>query len=120
MRLLLPGPVWELLLAVFSAFALTTVFVRDWENTTAAYVVYAVSTYALTVITARLTLLFCSGRRRLREHETYRRYRADSELRMRVSIRISLAVTLPGFCSRSIKPMSGRAVSERLHTSAGQ
>lgn len=94
MRLLLPGPVWELLLAVFSAFALTTVFVRGWENTAVAYVVYAVSTYALTVVTARLTLLFLGGRRRLHEHEAYRRYRADPELRAKVSIRLSLAVTL--------------------------
>lgn len=92
-------PVWlTLLLTVFSAGALTAVFLKGWEDTVAAYVVYVLSFYALTVLCAFCTVVLPKRYRQIRErlysNRFSRRFLTDRFFRTTVSLYLSLGINL--------------------------
>lgn len=97
-RLLFP-PVWLLaLLTVFSAAALPLVFLRDLDETPAAYAVYAVAFYTVCAGTAFCAVELPKRRRQLREqlyaNPLARRYFEDAAFKTHVKLYAALAANL--------------------------
>lgn len=98
LKLLFP-PIWLiLLLTVFSAGALTAVFVNGWETTPIAYAVYVIAFYALSVVCLACFTAFPEYCRSLREkvygNRYANRYLTEPAFKTHVSLYISLAVNL--------------------------
>lgn len=97
-KLLFP-PVWLMvLLAVFSTASLVLIFVRGWEMTAAAYGVYLLSAYSLSVVT-----IFCIRvlpkqwrifRQKIYSTALGSRYMTDRAFRTNISLHLSLAISL--------------------------
>ncbi|MBQ6696394.1 MAG: hypothetical protein IJN16_06800 [Lachnospiraceae bacterium] len=97
-KLLFP-PFWVVMvLTVISTVALVAIFVKDWENTPIAYLVYVVSFYALTVI-----CLICwkvipgyyrSINGKVNEYEYANRYLTDAGFKTHVNLYCSLVFNL--------------------------
>lgn len=97
-KLLFP-PVWVMIaLTVISAAALVTVFVKGWEESIAAYIVYVLSFYTLCVVTVFLSLVLPKKYRAIRqkvyENPFGNRYMTDKAFRTKVSLYISLGINL--------------------------
>ena len=97
-RLLFP-PVWLVgILTVFSAAALTYIFINGMERKPPAYPVYALAFYTLCVVTVFcVTVLprkLAGLRRKLYEHPLGKRYMTDRVFRTKVSLHLALAVNL--------------------------
>lgn len=96
---LLTPPVWLMIVLVLvSAAALVAVFLKGWEETVLAYVIYVLSFYALTV-----TVFYCVGvfpeRYRTVRQKVYNtkfggRYLTDVVFKTHVSLYRSLAINL--------------------------
>lgn len=97
-KLLFP-PIWLIfLLTIVSAVALIVVFLNGLENHLIAYVVYPISAYAVTVLTAFFIMTFPGWYRDLKQsfynHPYGYKYMTDRGYRVRVSLYISLTVNL--------------------------
>lgn len=92
-------PVWLiLLLAVFSAAALTTVFVKGWDTSPIAYAVYVIAFYTLSVFCLACWKTFPGYYRSVREkvydNRYANRYLTDPAFKTHVSLYTSLTVNL--------------------------
>lgn len=98
-RKLLFPPVWLLvILTLFSAAALTAVFIKGWEQSAIAYMVYVLAFYTLSVVS-----VFCCRvlpeqlgqiRQNFRSTSLGSRYTQDPAFRMRSSLNLSLCINL--------------------------
>lgn len=92
-------PVWLMIfLTVISAVGLTAVFVKGWEESPVAYVIYVLSFYTLSVL-----CVFCwkvlpgkyqEIRRKIYENPLGNRYMTDAAFKVRVSLFTSLGINL--------------------------
>ena len=93
-RLLRP-PIWVMaILTAVSACALTAIFVCGWEQTIPAYLCYVLAAYTLTVICIFCALALPGRYRRLRQRLQGTRYFSDRAFRMRISLHLSLGISL--------------------------
>ena len=97
-KLLFP-PIWIMVvLTVMSTVALVTVFVKGWENTVIAYIVYVLSFYTLCVVSIFLVKVlprrYRAIRQKIYENPFGNRYMTDKVYRAKVSLYISLCVNL--------------------------
>lgn len=92
-RLLRPSRVLAAVLTVVSTVCLVLIFVKGWEHTLFAYMVYPLSAYCAGVVTYAAGKAFQWGKQRLHENQHYRRYATDLHFKAEVSLYFSLAVT---------------------------
>jgi len=97
-KLLFP-PVWLLLILTVSCAALlTAVFVKGWEQSVIAYVVYVLSFYTLTVVTCFFVMVlpkkYHQIKKKIYANPLGNRYMTDKVFRTRVSLYLSLTVSL--------------------------
>ena len=97
-KLLFP-PIWVMiLLTIISTVALVTVFIKGWEQTMIAYIIYALSAYTLCVVTILLVRVvpkrYHAIRQKIYENPFGNRYMTDKAFRTKVSLYISLGVKL--------------------------
>lgn len=97
-KLLFP-PVWLMvLLTAISAIGLTTVFIKGWEQTVFAYAVYVLSFYTLSVVTVFCIMVlpkqYGTIKKRIYDNPLGNRYMTDRVFRTKVSLSISLAVSM--------------------------
>ena len=97
-KLLFP-PIWLIvLLSVMSAALLVTVFVKGWEQSLIAYFVYVLAFYSLSVVSVCCVAGFPEKYRRLcgSVYATSfgSRYMTDSLFRTKISLYLSLGVSL--------------------------
>lgn len=98
-RKLLFPPVWVLvLLTIASAAALIMVFLKGWELTVIAYLVYVLAFYTLMVVCIFLAMVLPKQigriRRTIYENPLGSRYMTDRDFRSRVSLCLSLGINL--------------------------
>lgn len=97
-KLLFP-PLWVMaVLVLLSAALLTLVFVKGWEQSVTAYVVYVLAFYTLSVV-----CIFCCTvlpkqhsriKQRIYDHPLASRYLTDRAFRTQISLYISLTVSM--------------------------
>ncbi|MBQ7875270.1 MAG: hypothetical protein IJ306_08975 [Oscillospiraceae bacterium] len=97
-KILFP-PIWfVILLSLASAAALIFVFIKGLEEHPAAYAIYAVSAYALTVFCALLAVViprqYKKAKNKIYAHPFGNRYMTDAAYKVRVSLYISLGLNL--------------------------
>lgn len=97
-KLLFP-PLWVMiLLTVFSAGALVTVFMRGWEATVIAYITYVIAFYTLCTVTVFLVTVlpgrYRAIRRKIYDNPLGNRYMTDRAFRTKVWLYISLSINL--------------------------
>ncbi|MBQ3533380.1 MAG: hypothetical protein IJA51_06750 [Oscillospiraceae bacterium] len=92
-RLLRPSRVLAAVLTVVSTVCLVLIFVKGWEHTLFAYMVYPLSAYCAGVVAYAAGKAFQWGKQRLHENRHYRRYATDLHFKAEVSLYFSLAVT---------------------------
>ena len=97
-KLLFP-PIWLLaLLTAASAFLLTMVFVRGWEESAAAYAIYVLSFYTLCIVTIFCARVLPSKYREIRArvyaNPLGKRYLTDRAFRTQISLYRSLGINL--------------------------
>lgn len=97
-KLLFP-PIWLMvLLTVASAVLLTMVFVRGWDQQVIAYFVYVLAFYTLTVVTVFCIMVLPKQYGRIKEkiygNPFGNRYMTDSAFRTKISLYLSLAISL--------------------------
>jgi len=95
--LFIPG--WIMLLLTFlSTVALIVVFVKGWEESTVAYVVYVLSAYTLTTVCIFLAETLPGHYKTLRqkfyEHPYGYKYMTDIGYKVRVSLYLALGINL--------------------------
>lgn len=93
-RLLRPGAVWALLLAVLAAASLVFVFTREWHGTPFAYAAYGFSAYATVILVIGIPDVVNKMKALIYANRYGRRYMADLSFRTRTSLHISLAFNL--------------------------
>jgi len=96
LKLLFP-PVWLiLLLTVFSAAALTAVFVKGWDTSPIAYAVYVIAFYTLSVFCLACWKTFPgyykSVRGKIYDNRYANRYLTDPAFKTHVSLHTSLVI----------------------------
>lgn len=96
---LLYPPIWAMLiLSVISAGSLTAVFVKGWDTSAVAYIVYVVSFYTLTVLciffAAVLPKRYKEIKQRIYNHPIGGKYMTDAAFRTHVSLYMSLGINL--------------------------
>lgn len=97
-KLLFP-PVWVMvLLTMISTVALVAIFVKGWETTVVAYIVYAFSFYTLCVVSILLVRVlpgkYRAIRQRIYDNPLGNRYMTDKAFRTKVSLYISFGINL--------------------------
>lgn len=97
-KLLFP-PLWAIiLLSLGSAAALVTVFVKGFDDHPAAYAIYTLSTYALTVLciflVQTLPAYYKKTKQKIYAHPLGNRYMTDAAFKVQVSLYISLTINL--------------------------
>ena len=97
-KLLFP-PVWLMvLLTIASTVLLTTVFVKGWDQTAIAYVVYVLSFYTLSVVTLFCVMVLPKQYHKIKQkiyaHPMGHRYVTDRAFRTKISLYLSLEINL--------------------------
>jgi hypothetical protein len=97
-KLLFP-PIWLLLiLTVISAAALVMVFLKGWEQTVVAYLVYALAFYTLSVVTVFMVMVLPGQygvmKQKIYDNPLGNRYMTDRKFRAKVSLYLSLGINL--------------------------
>ena len=97
-RMLFP-PIWLMaILTVLSAILLTFVFVRGWEQKAIAYVTYLLAFYTLTVVSLFCALVLPKQYQQIKakiySNPLARRYLTDRAFRTKISLRLSLGISL--------------------------
>lgn len=92
-------PLWlMILLTIISVVGLAAVFIKGWENTPVAYVVYVLSFYTLCVLCVYFSMMFPKTFRDLRQkvydHPLGNRYMTDTAFKVRISLFTSLGINL--------------------------
>ncbi len=92
-------PLWQVIfLTVISTVALVTVFVKGWELTPIAYVIYVVSFYTLTVVCLAcwktVPGYYRSVKRKVYDNKFAKRYLTDVAFKTHVSLYRSLLINL--------------------------
>ena len=86
------------ILSVISAAVLTLVFVKGWEETAVAYVVYVLSAYTLSVITVYCVMVLPKRYRQIKQkiydNPLGNRYLTDRAFRTKISLHLSLGINL--------------------------
>lgn len=93
-RIMRPTAAVLILLAFFSAAALTCIFARGWEKTAFAYVTYPISAYTLAAAVLRGVAPAKRGRDLCRNSEFVSRFRTDVALRAKMSLCVPLFFSL--------------------------
>ena len=98
-RKLLFPPVWLMvILVIISAVALTLIFVRGMEAHMAAYPVYILAFYTLTVVTIFCAMVlpkrYGAIKQKIYGHPLGSRYMTDSIFRTKISLHVSLGISL--------------------------
>lgn len=97
-RILYP-PVWlMILLAAASGVLLPMIFLKGWEESPVAYVVYVLAFYTVTVLCIFCTMIVPKWYRGIRQtlyaNSFGNRYMTDAAFKVQVSLHISLAINL--------------------------
>ena len=97
-KLLFP-PVWVMaLLTVLSAAALIAVFLKGWDATPIAYIVYVLAVYTLSVVTVFCAMVlpkqYQQIRQKILKHPLGNRYMTDKLFRTKISLNLSLGINL--------------------------
>ena len=97
-KLLFP-PIWVMvLLTVVSAAALVAIFINSWEETVAAYITYVLAFYTLSVVTVFCAMVLPKQYRQIKQkiydNPWGNRYMTDRAFRTKVSLYISLTVSM--------------------------
>lgn len=97
-KLLFP-PIWVMvILVIISAAALITVFVNGWAETVAAYMIFALSFYTLSVVTLFCVMVLPKQYRHIKQriyaNPLGNRYMTDRAFRTEVSLYLSLGISL--------------------------
>lgn len=97
-KLLFP-PVWAMvLLTVASAALLITVFVKGWEESPIAYGCYVLAFYTLCVVTVFCVMVlpkqYGKIKKKIYDHPLGNRYMTDRAFRTKVSLYLSLGISL--------------------------
>lgn len=97
-KLLFP-PLWlMLLLSVLCTASLISVFLKGWDSSPGAYVVYVLSFYTLTVICIFLGLVlpryYRTIRQKIYDNKYGNRYMTDAAFKIHVSLWLSLGINL--------------------------
>ena len=97
-KLLFP-PVWAMtVLTIISTVALVAVFVKGWELSVAAYMIYALSAYTLCAVTVFLVRVlpkrYRAIRQKIYDNPFGNRYMTDKVFRTKVSLYISFGINL--------------------------
>ena len=92
-------PVWlTVMLTILSTVVLIGVFLKGWEQTIIAYIIYALSAYTLCVVTILLVRVvpkrYRAIRQKIYDHPLGNRYITDKAFRTKVSLHISLGINL--------------------------
>lgn len=93
-RLLSPNIVIRIVLELFSAAALIYVFLYGDENSPAAYAIYLISAYAMTVFTISAVNIIRKAKRRVLENPYASVYASDRELRAVISLSVSTLMNI--------------------------
>ncbi len=98
-RKLLFPPIWLIIiLTVISAVALVAVFVKGWEVSPIAYVIYVVSFYALTVVCflcwKTIPGYYKSAKGKVYDNKYANRYLTDVAFKTQITLYCSLAINL--------------------------
>ncbi len=93
-RVLYPNALILVLLLLGSVIGLTAVFTRSLEETAFAYVVYPLSAYTTVAAVLRSLILLKKGSLLLHKNALFHRYRTEQDFKTRLSLRLSLGVTL--------------------------
>lgn len=98
MKILYP-PIWlMILLTVVSTVALSTVFIKGWNESPVAYVVYVLSFYTVTVLTLFAVMVLPKQYKKMRQmvhdHPLGNRYMTDAAFKVRISLFVSLGINL--------------------------
>lgn len=93
-KLLYPGLLWVILLAVLGGVMLFITFSKSMENTPFAYIAYVLSAYALVVVVAEAVTGGKALRRKLYDMPMTNRYLTDAFFRVRVGLHVSLLVSV--------------------------
>ena len=97
-RLLFP-PVWLMvLLTLFSAAALTAIFLNGWETAVVAYFVFVLAFYTLSVVTVFCVMIlpkqYGKIKAKVLANPLGNRYATDNVFRTKVSLNLSLGINL--------------------------
>ena len=97
-KLLFP-PVWlMILLTAASAVLLPLVFIKGWEETPVAYVVYVMAFYTVTVLSVFFAMVLPKQYQKIKQkvydHPFGNKYMTDAAFKVRVSLYTSLAINL--------------------------
>ncbi|MBP3479401.1 MAG: hypothetical protein J6K03_07965 [Oscillospiraceae bacterium] len=97
-KLLFP-PIWVMvILMIISAAALTTVFVNGWAETVAAYMIFVLSFYTLSVVTLFCVMVLPKQYRQIKQkiyaNPLGNRYMTDRAFRTEISLCLSLCISL--------------------------
>lgn len=97
-KLLFP-PVWlMLILTVISAALLVMVFLKGWDHTPIAYIVYVLAFYTLSVVTCFFVMVLPKQYGQIKEkiyaNPFGNRYMTDSVFRTKISLYLSLVISL--------------------------
>ena len=92
-------PVWlMLILTLISAVALVTVFLKGWEQTVIAYIVYVLAFYTLTVVTVFCAMVlpkqYGTIKQKIYDNPLGNRYMTDKVFRTEISLYLSLIISL--------------------------
>lgn len=95
-KLLFP-PVWLMaVLTVISAILLTLVFIQGWEETPAAYIIYVLAFYTLSVVTVFCSMVLPKQYRQIKQkiytNPLGNRYMTDRAFRTKISLYTSLGI----------------------------
>lgn len=95
--LFLPGWVMAIL-SLFSAVALTTVFIKGWEQSAIAYIAYVIAFYTLTVVCVFFSVVLPKRYRQIKQkiydHPLGNHYMTDRVFRTKLSLHLSLGISL--------------------------
>ena len=97
-KILFPPLGLLLILTIISAIGLVAVFVKGWEQTIAAYILYAMSFYTLCVDTLFCIMVLPAQYKQVKEkiyaNSFGNRYMTDKVFRTRISLYLSLLISL--------------------------
>ena len=97
-KLLFPPIYLLVILVIFSAVALTFVFVKGMEETIPAYIVYVLAFYTLSVVTVFCVMVlpkqYSTIKRKIYDHPFGNRYMTDRVFRTNISLSISFVISM--------------------------
>lgn len=97
-KLLFPPIYLLVILVIFSAVALTFVFVKGLEQSIPAYIVYVLAFYTLSVVTVFCVMVlpkqYSTIKRKIYDHPFGNRYMTDRVFRTNISLSISFVISM--------------------------